>query len=443
MRHPHKIMLAGLMGNLIEAFDMAMCGLLSVFLAKYLTRDTHDSVLIILAAFFVSFLARPIGAVILGLCSDVYGRKKTLAASILVMGLSTAMIGLIPSYQVIGLWALFCLLALRTIQSLSCGAEYLNSASFLVESLDPKASGYSGSWASFGATAGTLLASLLLFLMMRTVETNPAIEWVLWRAPFAFALLGSFIGLYVRFSIPESKAYVLHYATQDKPLFSEVLNESFKHMLANKTPALCVFLLSSLGVAFTCLIYLFPSMQMHVDHQFTFTQILTSNIVSLTAMLSGLPFMGRLSDRLNRIDLIRYAALTLLILLCPFLYILHTGTFQALLTIQAMIGIPAALYYATVPAFFTAQFPVRLRCTALSLIYSVAASLSGGLVPLASLLLVKSTHHPISPILIVLCLVILTWAMLRRLKKQMPTDNPQNGIFQPTSPQYRSMSTHH
>lgn len=76
MRHPHKIMLAGLMGNLIEAFDMAMCGLLSVFLAKYLTRDTHDSVLIILAAFFVSFLARPIGAVILGLCSDVYGRKK-------------------------------------------------------------------------------------------------------------------------------------------------------------------------------------------------------------------------------------------------------------------------------------------------------------------------------------------------------------------------------
>ncbi|HBI21971.1 MAG TPA: MFS transporter [Legionella sp.] len=420
MRHPQKIMMAGLLGNLIEAFDMAMCGLLSVLLAKYLTSDAHDSVLIVLVTFFISFLARPIGAVILGLCSDIYGRKKTLAASILTMGLSTAMIGLIPSYLVIGFWALFFLLTLRTIQSLSCGAEYLNSASFLVESFDPVSSGYAGSWASFGATAGTLLASVLLLLMMRTIESYPETEWLLWRVPFAFALLGSIIGLFIRFSIPESKAYVLHYATQDKPRFTDLLNESFQYMRAHKTPTICVFLLSSLGVSITCLIYLFPSMQVNPDTPLTFAKILTSNMVSLTVMLCVLPLMGKLSDAFNRTHLIRYASLALLLLLYPFFYILHTGTFQALLTIQAVIAIPAALYYATVPAFFTEQFPIRLRCTALSLIYSVAASLSGGLVPIISLYLVKSTHHPQAPILIVLCLLMLTWAWMNDRQSSEP-----------------------
>lgn len=421
MQHPHKILLAGLMGNLIESFDMAMCGLLSIFMAQYLTQDSHASVLIVLATFFISFLARPVGAIILGLCSDIYGRKKTLAASILIMGLSTAMIGLIPSYQMIGQWALICLLVLRATQSLSCGAEYLNSASFLVESFNPKSSGFSSSWVSFGATTGTLLASLLLLLMMRAVESNPAMAWLLWRAPFAFALFGACIGLYIRFSIPESKAYVLHYATRDKPLFRDVLKESRQYMMTHKTPTTCVFLLSNLGVTLTCLIYLFPSMQLGADNPFTFREILTSNMVSLTVMLCALPFMGKLSDTGNRTHFIRYAALALLILLCPFFYILHAGSFKALLLLQAVMAIPAALYYASVPAFFTEQFPMRLRCTALSLIYSIAASISGGLVPLVSLCLIKSTQHPLSPIMIVLGLVVLSWIMLQRLIKQDST----------------------
>ena len=418
MRYPQKIILAGVMGNLIEAFDIAMCGLLSVFLAKYLTRDADNSIFIILAAFFLSYLSRPIGALILGLCSDKYGRKKTLAASILIMGLSTAMIGLIPSYPVIGLWAIFLLFTLRILQSLSCGAEYLNSASFLVESLETVNAGYAGSWASFGSTAGTLLASILLVLMLCIVEAYPSIEWILWRAPFIFASFGALIGLYVRFSIPESKAYVLHYATHDKPLFIELLKQSFQHMRSHKTQSIGVFVLSSLGVSMTCLIYLFPAMQVRVDHSFTLAQILNANIISLTVMLCVFPFMGTLSDIVDRTHLIRYSSIALLILLYPFYCILHNGTFQALLIMQAVIAIPAALYFATVPAFFTSLFPMQLRCTTLSLIYSIAASLSGGLIPLVSLYLIQSTHHPASPLLIILCWAILAWALLPRLAKQ-------------------------
>lgn len=406
MNIKHKIMMAGMIGNLAEAFDMAISGLLSVFLAKYLTSNTKDGLFLILTTFFLGFLARPIGALILGVCSDLYGRKKTLAASILIMGVSTACIGMIPSYAFLGGWSVFFLLTLRIIQNLSCGAELMNSSSYLVESTH-SGKGFSGSWAAFGATAGTLLASMLLCVITITFESHPSLEWFLWRIPFLFALVGALIGLYVRLFIPESKEYVLHYATVSKPMFRELLTQSYHHIRLYKTHAICVFLLSGLGVSATCLMYIFPSIQVNVYHNFTLAQILISNILSLTVMLVCFPWMGKLSDVLNKTIVIRYASMALLVILYPFFHTLSAGSFRQLIVIQAVIAIPAAAYYATVPSFLAELFPLGLRCTVLSVIYASAASLFGGCVPLLSLYLINVTHSPTSPLLIVLGLVVL------------------------------------
>jgi MHS family proline/betaine transporter-like MFS transporter len=416
--HQNKIILAGLIGNLVEAFDMATCGLLSVFMAKYLTKDTQTSLLIILSTFFLSFLTRPLGALILGLCSDRYGRKKTLATSITIMGLSTSLIGFIPPYELIGYWSIFFLLSLRIIQSLACGAEFLNSSTYLVESTDIATKGYSGSWASFGSTAGTLLASILLLCMTNSIEHDNTLEWILWRIPLMFALVGTVVGLYVRFHLPESKEYILHYADHKKPMFTDLLKQSFKYMISNRVKSICVFCLSGLGVSITCLIYIFPSMQIHVDNQFSIRQALVSTIISLTVMLCFLPYMGKLTDKMNRSNLIRYAAVMLLVMFYPFFYILHAGTFHMLVFMQACMAIPTAIFSATVPVFLTELFPLNLRCTLLSMIYSIAASLFGGLVPLASLYLIQYTNNPMAPLLIVLGLVFMTIITLNHYKKQ-------------------------
>ncbi|HAT9722420.1 TPA: MFS transporter, partial [Legionella pneumophila subsp. pneumophila] len=133
MKHQTRIILAGTLGNLIESFDMAICGLLSVYIAKYLIGDAPKGLFLVFLTFFAGYLARPIGAMIMGLLSDIYGRKIILAVSILAMGISTTLIGFIPPQSTLGTFSVISLLTLRVIQSFSCGAEYLNSSAYLME----------------------------------------------------------------------------------------------------------------------------------------------------------------------------------------------------------------------------------------------------------------------------------------------------------------------
>lgn len=136
MKHQTRIIVAGTLGNLIESFDMAICGLLSVYIAKYLIGDASKGLFLVFLTFFAGYLARPIGAMIMGLLSDIYGRKIILAGSILSMGVATTFIGFIPPHTTIGIFSVITLLVLRIIQSFSCGAEYLNSSAYLVENAE-------------------------------------------------------------------------------------------------------------------------------------------------------------------------------------------------------------------------------------------------------------------------------------------------------------------
>lgn len=408
MKHRHRIMFAGMIGNLIEAFDMAICGLLSVYLAKYLIGNSSMGLLMVFITFFAGYLARPLGAFILGLFSDTYGRKITLAASIVSMGIATTAIGFIPSRESIGSAAWVILLILRIVQSFSCGAEYLNSSAYLVENADENQKGYAGSWASFGSTAGLLMASLVTLGVTVFVSYYPEIEWIVWRVPFIFALLGSSIGLYIRYFIPESLEYVLYYADHPKPKLSKVFKEALHYFYENKLRTLHVFVLSALGVTTTFLFYIYGPTQAHIYGTFTDNQIIISNIFSLVILLAIFPLAGKISDKLSPEKMILISGLGFLGLSQPFLFILSYGTLPQFILVQCLIAIPSAMYYATVPVMLTKMFPLNLRCTVLSVLYSSAASLSAGLTPLLSLILLKKTHTCTAPALLVAVLVILS-----------------------------------
>jgi MHS family proline/betaine transporter-like MFS transporter len=407
MKHRTRILLAGTLGNLIESFDLAICGLLSVYLAKYLIGDSSKGLLLVLLTFFAGYLARPFGAMVMGLMSDIYGRKIILAASILSMGVSTTLIGFVPPNSSIGVASVFILLILRIIQSFSCGAEYLNSSAYLVENAEASNKGFSGSWASFGAMSGLMIASFVVLAVTYFNKQYPELEWAIWRIPFVLALLGSSIGLYIRLFIPESMEYIMYYADKPKPKFGNLFSESYQYIKDNKLQSFYVFVLSCLGVTTTFQIYIYGPIQASLYGSFTKHEIIISNIISLTVLLCVFPIVGRLSDKINREKIVIAASLGFLVLSQPFFYLLSYGDFHQLVLAQALIAIPAGAYYATVPVMLAEMFPIKLRCTVLSVLYSTAASLSAGLAPLLSLILVKNTGVASSPSWLVLILVSL------------------------------------
>ncbi|KTC76197.1 proline/betaine transporter ProP6 [Legionella birminghamensis] len=421
MKHQTRIILAGTLGNLIESFDMAICGLLSVYIAKYLIGDATKGLILVFLTFFAGYLARPIGAMIMGLLSDIYGRKIILAASILSMGVSTALIGFIPTHSSIGTFSVIALLALRIIQSFSCGAEYLNSSAYLIENAETSRKGYSGSWASFGAMSGLLVASLIALMVTYFTTYCPELDWLIWRVPFVLALLGSSIGLYIRLCIPESMEYIMYYADRPKPKFNSLLAESANYIKNHKMQCFYVFVLSCLGVTTTFQIYIYGPMQAHLYSSFQDYEILTSNIISLIVLLSIFPIIGKLSDRVNRETIVVVASLGFMILSQPFFNSLSQDVFYRFILSQALIAIPAGAYYATVPVMLAEMFPIKLRCTVLSILYSIAASLSAGLAPLISLLLVKKTSIAASPSILVFILITIIFMIMiyRRTKEKV------------------------
>lgn len=412
MKHQTRIIVAGTLGNLIESFDMAICGLLSVYIAKYLIGDASKGLFLVFLTFFAGYLARPIGAMIMGLLSDIYGRKIILAGSILSMGVSTTFIGFIPPHSTIGIFSVITLLVLRIIQSFSCGAEYLNSSAYLVENAEASKKGYSGSWASFGAMSGMLVASLVALIVTYFTNHYPEHDWLIWRVPFVLALLGSSIGLYIRLCIPESMEYIMYYADRPKPKFKDLLSESLNYIKGNKIQSLYVFVLSCLGVTTTFQIYIYGPMQAHLYGHFQDHEIIMSNILSLIVLLGVFPLVGKLSDKVNREKIVIFASLGFLILSQPFFYVLSHHDVYELLLGQALIAIPAGAYYATVPVMLSEMFPIKLRCTVLSMLYSTAASLSAGLAPLLSMLLVKNTEMASSPSILVFTLVALSFTVM-------------------------------
>lgn len=425
MRHQTRITLAGMLGNLVESFDMAICGLSSVYLAKYFTGDATKGLLIVFLTFFAGYIARPIGAMLMGVWSDIHGRKIILAISILVMGIATAIIGFIPPFSKIGMVSIISLLILRIIQSFASGAEYLNSSTYLVENAETSNKGYRGSWASFGAMSGLLLASCLSLIVTSFNNTYPELEWLIWRIPFVLALLGSSVGLYIRLCIPESMEFIVYYSERPRPKFKNLFIEAFSYIKNNKLQVSYIFILSSLGVTTTFQIFIYGPMQAHIYGNFNDNQIILSNIISLIVLLCVFPITGKLSDMINREKIVVAASLSFLVLSQPFFYFLSNGSLMQLILSQSLIAIPAGAYYATVPVMLAEMFPVKLRCSVLSVLYSIAASLAAGLAPLVSLILVRKTESSISPSILIIVLVILNLGIMRfKNRRYQPLATP-------------------
>lgn len=406
MKHQNKAILGGLMGNVVEAYDMSICYFMAAEISRYLIGDNKGNLTIVLLLVFIAYLAKPIGAFILGLFSDLYGRKNVLMVSILIMGISTALIGVIPGYQQIGLAAAGLLLTLRIIQSMALGSEFLNSASLLVESGDEKQRGFRGCWSSVGVKGGYLIACLVVEGLRYYAKGHPEMESV-WRLPFLFALFTTIIGFLIRAKMPESLAYVVYYANRAKPTTRDIYKQSLNYIKKYPFMFHYAFFSSFLSVTTGFFFYLYIPLHAIQYANLSHSLIMMSNILSLAFVTVLIPIFGWISDKQDRLKMLTFASSGLLVLAYPFMHGINYGGAGYYILMQLLISIPCACYYSVATVLLTELFPLQIRCTALSIIYSIGASLAAGLPPLLSDYLARTTQMPSSPSIIIMVLAFI------------------------------------
>ncbi len=387
------IIASGLIGNFLENFDIMICAFLvhSISTTFFPPNSITTNLFSTFNIFLVGYLSRPIGSLLIGLYADQLGRKKMLIFSIFMTGLCTAIIGIVPSYNSIGILSTLIFLFLRVLQNICVGGEYISSISYLIESAKSGKRGFYGSWVSIGFNCGSLLASILAFLFIYFINKGYFPEWS-WRIIFFLAIIGMLIGMWIRLSLPESIGFILENSTNKTQEKREILKSAIA--LIKSYPYLCfsIITIAWLGVSETSVIFVYSTIHMTNINHFSQYQALWINSLSFLLLIIFIPIFGLLSDYFKRSTLLIIASFAFLGLTPIFFWYLSYGNFKEVLLVKLLFSIPTSCFCAAAPVLIAETFPTRLRCTSLALIYQTTASLAAGLSPVILLLFSKGEY---------------------------------------------------
>lgn len=388
-----KTLIAGMIGNVMEWYDFALFGYFAPVIATlFFPSDRHlVSLINTFGVFAAGFLMRPVGAAVFGHVGDTMGRKKALAASVILMALPTFLMGVLPTYEQIGAAAPILLTLLRLLQGLSVGGEYTGSITFLVESAPAGRRGYVGSWTPFSACAGVLLGSGVGALFTSDLPHDALYAWG-WRLPFLCGIVIGGVGLYIRAGIAESPDF------ETVRRSGEVAASPVRDALTSRRSEIltAVGLNWLNGTAFyTLFVYLTTYLASIL--KFPLGSALTINTISMTVLAALMPVMGALSDKVGRKPLLLVGSLGLALLSYPLFRLLVHDTFGFILAGQLMFALLVSIYFGPLPAVLVELFPARERCSGLSIGYNLALALFGGSAPLIATYLIKETGNILSP----------------------------------------------
>ena len=385
------MVLASFIGTAIEWYDFFLYGTAAALVFNKLFFPTIEPAAGTMAAFAtyaVGFFARPIGGVIFGHFGDRIGRKSMLVTTLMMMGVATALIGVLPTYEKAGLLAPVLLVALRFVQGIGVGGEWGGAVLMAVEHGDGKQRGLRGSWVQAGVPVGLLLATGT-FTLFASLPEQSFLAWG-WRVPFLLGILLTGVGLFIRLHVLESPAF--DRMKSERPVAKLPIIETLREHPRNVLLAMGArFAENAYFYIFTVFVLTYSTQQLQLEKTIVLNGVLMGSLVQI----GMIPFFGALSDRVGRRPVYLGGALFLAFFAFPFFWLVDTksGSAIQLAIVIGMIGHSAM--YGPQAAFFSELFSTRVRYSGASLGYQLASPLAGGLAPLiAAALLNWSGNKP-------------------------------------------------
>lgn len=388
----HKAVLAASIGNFIEWFEYTLYGFFAAAIATNFFPSSGGSLIPTFAAFAVSFVLRPLGALVFAHFGDRMGRRVTLAVAIIGMSVATFLIGVLPTYDTVGVLAPILLVAARVVQGFCTGGEFGGATAFMVEYAPEHRRGFYASWQMTTQFVGGLCAALTGAALSGLLTDSDLANWG-WRVPFLITLPLGLIGFYLRVKLDETPQFtqITHEEQAAQAPLLAVLREHWRDMV-NLVGLLIlgttsVYIIEAFLTAFLVKKLHMPASDMFIG--------MIAGMALLTVLI---PFWALLSDRVGRRKpFLIISPLLAVFLAVPIFWLFQQATFVSALFGYLLLSLILSPLTGTLAIALADAFPTRVRYSGLSIAYSAGVSLFGGFTPLILASLVESTSNTMSP----------------------------------------------
>jgi metabolite-proton symporter len=392
---PHQgsvriVALASLIGTTIEWYDFFLYGTAAALVFNRLffpNTDPLTGTLLAFGTYAVGFVARPVGGIIIGHYGDKIGRKSMLVLTLVIMGVATFFIGLLPTYDQIGVWAPIALVVLRLAQGFGVGGEWGGAVLMAVEHAPPGKRGFYGSWPQIGVPAGLLLANAVFFFFSGLPEEQ-FLAWG-WRVPFLLSIFLVFVGLVIRVRILETPAFarIKETSAEARQPIVEVIRRYPKQVLLAMGAR---FAENGGFYIYSVFVITYATQLVKIDQQ----TVLYGILIGAGLELLAIPFFGALSDRVGRRPVYLFGAIVTAVFAYPFFWLIDSGSTAALWSAIAIAFVLShAAMYAPQAAFLSELFGTRVRYSGASLGAQLASVFAGALAPLIATALLREGYR--------------------------------------------------
>lgn len=380
------VILSSTLGTAIEWYDFFVYGTVAVLVFPQIffpSSNAFIGTLLALLTFLFGFLARPFGGALFGHLGDRVGRKSTLVATLLLMGIATFVIGILPGYSTLGIVAVLLLIVLRLCQGLGVGGEWGGSVLLAMEYGYKRNRGFWASWPQLGAPLGLALSTVIVAIVQASQSASTFLAWG-WRVPFLVSALLIIVGLYIRLRVMETPLFV-QIKEQKREAKSPII-EAFRHNTKE--------ILLSAGSRFVeqAPFYLFAvfAIAYGKTQHLNGTMVLTSITIAAVIEMFTIPLFGAFSDRFGRRRWYLIGCVLMILFAFPYFLLLNSGV-TALVVLGIIISLPVfhGWVYGPQAAMIAENFRTSSRYSGASLGYQLAAPFAGGLAPIIALLLLN------------------------------------------------------
>lgn len=411
-----SIIAAALSASTLEWYDFYIYGTAAALVFSKVFFPGVSPALGTLAAFAtfgVGFLFRPLGGIIFGHFGDTLGRKKLLVVAMLMMGVATFLIGLLPTYATIGVAAPILLVILRAVQGLAVGGQYGGAMLLVTENAPPGKRGFYGSFAHVGPSLAVILSNLVFLAVVSAVDTRALETWG-WRVPFLLSAIVIAAGLYIQLKIEDTAEFQALQSKHDGTAGAKPVRRQSPIITAIKTHP--KQLLQAGGMILVIQVYYYILIVFTISYATTHdigrTTALMTVLASSVVTVLSIPYFAAVSDRVGRKRVLLIAGVATTLTAFPFVLLLQTGNVVLLLVAVLIPGLTLGALYGPMAAFYYEMFSAEVRYSGASIGYQLGAVVGGGFAPLIASALLESTGTILSVGLYVFIAGVLSvWAI--------------------------------